>query len=172
MGVEIGHLTGVWEDLLFSCSVASDSLWPHRLRHARLPCPSPSPRVCSNSCTLSWWCHSTISFSVALLSFCLQSFPEPGSFPTSGLFVSGGQSVGASASASVLPMNIQGWFPLQFTGLISLLVRDLSRILSSTTFWIRIMGFIVDSILIGKTNTKLCNVVSFIANYAIKYFYI
>ena len=106
--------------LLFSCSIMSDSLQPHGLHHARLPCPSPSPRVCSNSCPLSQRCHPTISPSVIPFSSCLQSFPESGSFLMSGLFALGGQSMGASASTSVLLMNIQDWFPLGLTGLISL----------------------------------------------------
>ena len=97
----------------FSCSVVSDSLWPHGLQHSRLPCPSASPRLCSDSCPLSWWCHPTISSSVTPLS-CLQSFPASGSFPVKQLFTSGGPSIRASASASVLPMNIQDWFPLGF----------------------------------------------------------
>ena len=95
--------------LLFSCSVLSNSLWPHELQHARPPGPSPSPRVCSNLCPLSQWCHSTISSSVISFSSCPQSFLASGSFPMSWLFTSGGQSIEASASASVLPMNIQGW---------------------------------------------------------------
>ena len=94
--------------LLFSHWVVSDSLQPHGVQHARLPCPSPSPRVCSDSCPLSWWCHPTISSSVIPFSSCPQSFPALGSFPRSELFASGGQSIGVSASASVLPMNIQG----------------------------------------------------------------
>ena len=102
-------------------------------RYARLPCPSLSPWVCSNSCPRSQWCHPTISFSVTHFSSCFQSFPASGSFPTSQFFASGGQSIGASASASVLPMNIQGWFPLGLTGLISLLSKGLSRVFSSTT---------------------------------------
>ena len=104
----------------FSCSVVSNSLQPHGLQHARLPCPSPTPGAYSNSCSLSRWCHPTISFSVVPFSFCLQSFPASGSFPVSQFFTSGGQSIGISASASVLPMNIQGWFPLGWTGWISL----------------------------------------------------
>ena len=104
--------------MLFSCSVVSDSLWPHGLQHARLPCPSPSPRACSNSCPWSWWCHPTISSSAAPFSSCLQSFPASGAFLMSQLFVSGGQSIGASAS--VLPMNIQDWFPLGLTVLFCL----------------------------------------------------
>jgi len=121
--------------LLFSCSVLSESLWPHERQHARLPCPSLSPRVCSNSCPLSQWCHPTSSSSVAPFSSCLQSFPASGSTPMSQLFALGGQSIGASDSASVLLMNIQGWFPLGLTGLISLPSKGLSRVFSSTTVW-------------------------------------
>ena len=95
--------------LLFSHSVMSNSLGPHGLEHARLPCPSSTPRACSNSCPLSRWCHPTISSSAVPFSSCLQSFPASGSFLMSWLFESGGQSIGASAS--VLPMNIQDWFP-------------------------------------------------------------
>ena len=102
---------------LFSCSVLSDSLRSHGLQHTRLPCPSPSPGVYSNSYPLSRWCHPTISSSF-IPFFCLQSFPASGSFPTSRLFASDGQSTGASTSASVLPMNIQDWFLLGLTGLI------------------------------------------------------
>ena len=105
----------------FSPSVVSDSLRPHRLQHARLPCPSPTPGVYSNSCPLSQWCHPTISPSVIPFSSCLQSFPILGSFPVCQFFTSGGQSIGVSASASVLPMNIQDWFPSGWTGWISLL---------------------------------------------------
>ena len=120
--------------LLFSCSVVSDFLWPHGLQHASLPCPSLSPRVCSSSCPLSQWCHPTSSSSVTPFFSCPQSFPALGSFPMC-LFTSGGQSVGASASASVLPMNIQDWFPLGLTCLISLLSKELSRVFSRTTIW-------------------------------------
>ena len=95
--------------LLFSCSALSDSLWPHGLQHSRLPYPSSTPRACSNSCPSSQWCHPTISSSVIPFSSCLQSFPASRSFPLSQLFASGGQNIGALASASVLPMNIQGW---------------------------------------------------------------
>ena len=102
------------------------------MQHARLPCPSPSPGACSNSCPLSQWCHPTISSSVVPFS-CLQSFPASGPFLMSRLFVSGGQRIGASASASVFPVNIQDWFPLGWTGLISLLFKGLSRIFSNTT---------------------------------------
>ena len=121
--------------LLFSCSIMSDSLQPHGPQQARLPCPSPSPGVCANSCPLSRWCQSTISSSVTPLSSCPQSLPASGSLPMSQLFTSGGQSIGASASASVLPMNIQGWFPLGLTGCISLVSRGLSRVFSSTIVW-------------------------------------
>ena len=99
----------------FSCSVMSDSLWPHGLQHARLPCPSPTPGAYSKSCPLSQWCHPTISSSVIPFLSCLQSFPASGSFPVGWCFASGGQRTGASASASVLPMNIQGWCPLGLT---------------------------------------------------------
>ena len=119
--------------LLFSYSVVSNSLWPHGLQHARPPCPSPTPRVHSNSCPLSQWCHPTVSSSVVPFSSCLQSFPALGSFPMSQLFASGSQSIGVSASASVLLMNIQSWFPLGLTGLISLQSKGLSRVFSNTT---------------------------------------
>ena len=98
----------------------SNSLWPHELRHARPPCPSPPPRVYPNSCPLSWWCHPTTSSSVIPFSSCSQSFPTSGSFQMSQLFASGGQSIGVSASTSVLPMNTQDWSPLRWTGWISL----------------------------------------------------
>ena len=116
----------------FSRSVMSDSLWPHGLQHARSPCPSPTPRAYSNSCPSGCWCHPTISSSVFCFSSCPQSFTASGSFPMSQLFASGGQSIGVSASASVLPMNIQDWFPWEWTGLISLLSKGLSRIFSNT----------------------------------------
>ena len=118
--------------LLCSRSVMSDSLQPHGLQHARLPCPSPSPGVCLNSCPSSRWCHPTILSSVVPLSSCLQSCPALGPFLMSQLFACG-QSIGASAS--VLPVNIQDWFPLGLTGLISLLSKRLSRIFSRTTVW-------------------------------------
>jgi len=108
-----------------------DSLRPNGLRHTRLPYPSLSPGVCSNLCPLGRWCHPTISSSVTFFS-CSQSFPLSGSFPMSWLFASGGQSIGASPSVSVLSMNIQGWFPLGLTGLISLQSKGLSRIFTST----------------------------------------
>jgi len=117
----------------FSCSVVSDSLWPHGLQHARPPCLSPTPRVYSNSFSWSQWCHPTISSSVIPLSSHLQSFPASGSFQMSQLFTSGGQSIRVSASTSVLPMNIQDWFPLGWTGWISLQSKGLSKIFSTTT---------------------------------------
>ena len=111
----------------------SNSLPPHGLQHTRLPCASLSPRVCSNSHPLNQWCYLTILSFATLFSFCLQSFPASGSFPMSRLFASGDQSTGASASASVLPMNIQDWFPLGWAGFISLQSKGLSRGFSSTT---------------------------------------
>ena len=107
----------------------SDSLRPDGLQHTRSPCPSPNPRVYANSCPLSQWCHPTISSSVVPFSSCLQSFPASGSFQMRQLFVSGGQSTGVSASGSVLPMNIQDWFPLWWTGWISLLSKTLKSLL-------------------------------------------
>ena len=117
-----------------------DSLWPHVLQHARLPCPSPTSGVHTNSWSLSWWCHPAISSSLDPFSSCLQSFPASESFPMSWLFASDGQRIGPSASASVLSQNIQGLFPLGLTGLISLLSNGLSKSLlqlfySSDTYW-------------------------------------
>ena len=115
------------------CSVTQfNPLWPHGLQHARLPCPSPSFRACSNSRPWSWWCHQTILSSVIPFSSCPPTFPASGSFPVSWLFASGGQSIGASASTSVLPVNIQDWFPLRLTGWISLKFKGLSRVFSNT----------------------------------------
>ena len=111
----------------------SDSLRPHESQQAKPPCPSPTPRVYSNSCPLSWWCHPAISSSVIPFSSCPQSFPASGSFPMSQLFAWGGQSIGVSASASVLPMNIQGWFPLGWTDWISLQSKGFSRVFSNIT---------------------------------------
>ena len=116
----------------FSHSVVSDSFQPHGLQHARPSWP-PTPGVYSNSCPLNQWCHPTISSSVIPFSSCLQSFPASGSFPMSQFFPSGGQSIGASASASILPMNIQDWFPLRWTPWISLLSKGLSRVFSNIT---------------------------------------
>ena len=119
--------------LQFSCSVMSGSLQPHGLQHARLPCPSQTPRVYSNACPSTWWCHPTISSSVIPFSSHLQSFPASGSFQISQFFASDGWIIGVSASASVLPMDIQDWFPLELTGWIFLLSKGLSRIFPSTT---------------------------------------
>ena len=117
--------------LLFNRSVVSDSLWPHGLQHARPPCPSPTPGVCSNSCPLSQWCHPAISSSVVPFSSCLESFPASGSFPVSRLFTSGGQRI--AASESVPPVDLQGWFPLGLTGGISLQFKGTPRVFSRTT---------------------------------------
>ena len=122
----------VWKtSLQFSHSVMSDSLRPYGLQHARPPCPSPTLRACLNSCLFSQWCHPTISSSVVPFSSCLQSFQASGSFQMSQFFISGDQSIGVSAS--VLPMNIQDWFPLGWTGWISLQSKGLSRVFSNTT---------------------------------------
>ena len=130
-------LSYIWEQLIYSVVFSSVTqscfLRPHGQQHARLPCPSPIPRACSNSCWLSRWCHPTSSSSVVPFSSHLQSVPASGSFPMNWLFASGGQSIGASVSASVLPMNIQDWFPLGLTGWISLQSRGLSRVFSNTT---------------------------------------
>ena len=125
------HFSPCWfSSVAQSCA---NSLQPHGLQHARLPCPSPTPRACWNSCPSSWWCHPTISFSVVPFSFCLQSFPASGSFPVSQFFTSGGQSIRVSASASILPVNIPDWFPLGWTGWISLQSKGFSRVFSNTT---------------------------------------
>ena len=120
-------------NILFSCSVVSNSLRSHGLQHARPACPLPTPGVYSNPCPLSRWCHPTISSSVVPFSSRLQSFSASGSFQMSQFFASGGQSIGDSTSASVLPMNIQDWFPLRWTGWISLQSKGLSRVFSNTT---------------------------------------
>ena len=117
----------------FSHSVVSDSLWHHELQHARPPCPSPTLRAYPNSCPLSWLCHPTTSSSVVPFSLCPQSFPASKSFEMSQLFASGGQSIGVSASTSVLPMNTQDWPSLGWTGWISLQSKGLSRVFSNTT---------------------------------------
>ena len=117
----------------FSLSVVSNFLQSHGMQQAKLPCPSPTPSACSKSCPLSWWCHPTISSSVIPFSSCLQSFPASGSFPVSPYFTSGGQSIGASVSASVLSMNIQDWFPLGWTGWASLQPKGLSTVFSNRT---------------------------------------
>ena len=125
--------TRKFSSVQFSCSVVSDSLRPHELQHTRPPCPSPAPGVYSNSCPSSRWRHPAISSSVVPFSSCPQSLPASGSFPMSQLFTSGGQSIGVSASTSVLQMNTQDWSPLGWTGWISLQSKELSRVFSSTT---------------------------------------
>ena len=124
------HLNAWLSSLQFSHSVMSNSLRPHGLQHVRPPCQSPTPGAHSTSCPLSQWCHPTISSSVVPFSSCLQSFRASGSFPISQFFISGGQSIGVSASASVLPMSIQDWFPLWWTSWISLLSKGLCSIIS------------------------------------------
>ena len=133
--IRLGSPAFSWKSLFsqFSHSVMSNSLWPQGPQHARSPCPSPTPRACSNSCPSSWWCYPTISSSVIPFSSCLQSFPASGSFQMNQFFPSGGQSIEVSASASVLPMNIQDRFPLELTSLISLQSKGLSRFFSNTT---------------------------------------
>ena len=119
-------------DSQFTPSVVSDSLWPHGPQHSRLSCPSPTPGAYSNSCLSIWWCNPAISSSVVPFSSCLQAYPASGSFPISQLLTSGGQSIGVSASASIVPMNIQDWFPLGLIGWISLQSKGLSRVFSNT----------------------------------------
>ena len=128
----IGFDLSFWVSLLLSCSVVSEYLWPRGLQHARLPCPSPSPGLCSNSCPLRQWCHPAFSSSAIPFSSCPQSLPASGSFPVSQLFASGGQSIGVSASASALPMSIQDWLPLEPSRLIALLSNGFSRVFSNT----------------------------------------
>ena len=123
----------IYISVQFSPSVVFDSLKPHEPQHTRLPCPSPIPRAYSNSCPSSWWCHPTISSSVIPFSFCLQLCTTSGSFSMSQFFESGGWCLGVSASASVLPMNTQDWFPLGLNGLISLQSKGPSRVFSNTT---------------------------------------
>ena len=127
------YLLNKFSSVHFSHSVVSNSLWSHGLQHTWHHCPSPTPRACSNSCPESRWHHPTISSSVVPFSSCLQPFPASGSFPISQFFASGVQSIGVSASASLLPMNIQDWFPLGFTGWISLQSKGLSRVFSNNT---------------------------------------
>ena len=138
----------------FSCSVMSDCLQPRELQHARLPCPSPSPGACSNSCPSRQWCHPTISSSVIPFSSCLQSFPAWGSFLKSQFFASHGQSMRVSASTSVLPMNIQDWFPLGLTGWISWLSQENSQE-SSPTPQFKSINSSVLSFLYGPTITSI-----------------
>ena len=140
----------LFSSVQFSHSVMSNSLWPYGLQHARLPCPSPAPRVCSNSCPLSQWCHPTISSSIIPFS-CLQSSPVSGSFSNSRLFASGGQSIGTSAS--VLSLNIQDWFSLGLTGLIFLQFKGVSRVFSNSQF--KRFNSSVHSLLYGPAFTSL-----------------
>ena len=135
----------------FSHSVMADSLWPHGLQHTRLPCSSPTPRACSNSRPSSWWCYTTISSSVIPFS----SFPASGSFPRSHLFTSGGQSIGVSASASVLPVNIQDWFPLGLTGLMFCSPGDSQE--SSPTSQFKSINSLVLSFLYSSHNSFSLN---------------
>ena len=141
-----------YQSVQFSRSVMSDSLGPHGLQHSRLPCQSPTSGACSNSCPWSLWCHSTISSSVIPFS-CLQSFPESGSFQMSQFFASGGQSIGVSASGSVLPMNIQDWFPLGLTSLVSCSPRDSQEY--SPTLQFKSINSLALSFLCGPTLTSI-----------------
>ena len=129
---EVESLDHMISSVQFNCLVLSDSLWPHELQHTRPLCPSPTPRVHSNSC-LSQWCHPAISSSVVPFASCSQSLPASGSFPMNQLFAWGGQSTGVSALASVLPKNTQDWSPLEWTDWISLQSKGLSRVFSNTT---------------------------------------
>ena len=147
------HWKAIQSQFQFSHTVVSDSLQPHGLQHARLPCPSPTPRACSNSCPSSWWYHPTISSSVLPFSSCLQSFPASGSFPMSQFFASGGQSIETSASLSVLPMNIQDWCPLRLTSLISCSPRDSQE--SSPTPQFKNINSLTLSFLYGPTFTSI-----------------
>ena len=141
---------------LFSCSVVSDSLWLHEPQHTRPPCPSLTLGVYTNPCPLSRWCHPTISSSVDPFSSCPQSFPASGSFQMSPLFASGGQSIGASVSSSVLPMNIQDWFPLGLTGMISLQsIYRLSVNVNNYVCLIKFVGMILVNLCQGHNNNKL-----------------
>ena len=139
----------------FSHSVMSDSLRPYGLQHTRLPCPSLSPGVCLNACSLSWWCHPNISSSVVPFSSCPQSFPASESFLMSRLFASGGQSIRASASASVLPVNIQDWFPLGLIGFISLLSKGLSRVYHTFNYCWIVPGVSLLSLLKRRSHQRL-----------------
>ena len=141
MQKEIIFLAMAFSSVQFSRLVVSDSLWPHELQLARPPCPTPTPRAYPNSCPLSWWCHPTISSSVVPFSSCRQSFPASGPFEMSQLFASGGQSIGVSASTSVLPMNTQDWSPLGWTGWISLQSKGLYGF-SGFLIWERLIVYL------------------------------
>ena len=154
MGLQYSQTLLKWhQSVQFTRSVVSNSLQPHGQQRARPPCPSPTPRASSNSCPSRWWCHPTISSSVVPFSSCLQSFPAPRSFQMSQLSASGGQSIGASASASLLPMNIQDWFPLGWTGWISLQSKGLSK--SSPTPQFKSINSLALSFLYGPTLTSI-----------------
>ena len=143
-----------WVTIPFVLVHSFSHVWlfgPHGRQHTRLPCPSPSSGACSNWCPLSWWCHPIISSSVVPFSTCLQSFPASGSFLMSQLFSSGGQGIGISASASVLPIKTQDWFPWELTGLISLQSQGLSRVFSNTT--VQNINFLMFILLYGSTLT-------------------
>ena len=146
---------GSEDTVQFSCSVMSDSLWPHGLQHARPPCPSPSPGVCSNSCPLNQWYHPTISSPVVPFSSCLQSFPAPGFFPMSQFFKSGGQSIGVSASTSALSMNIQDWFHLVLNGLVGYPCSPRDSQESSPTPQFKSINFSVLNFLYSPTLTSI-----------------
>ena len=135
LNFHIQRIISMWTYMLFSNEIVSDFLRPHGLKHARLPCPSLSPRVCANSCILRLWCHPTISSSVIPFSSSPQSFQHEGLYQWVGSLYQVAKVLEFSASASILPMNIQGCFPLGLTGLISLLSKGLSRVFSSTTIW-------------------------------------
>ena len=132
VSIQLAHSKAL-SSVQFSRSVGSDSLWPHEPQHTSPPCPLPTPELYPNPCPSSWWCHPTISSSIVPFSSCPQSFPAAGSFQMSQLFAWGGQIIGISASTSVLPMNIQDWSPLGWTGWISLQSKWLSRVFSNTT---------------------------------------
>ena len=149
----ITQSTSQFSSVHFSSLVMSDSLWPRGLQDTRLPCPSPIPRACSNSCPSSQWCHPIILSSDIPFSSCLQSFPASGSFPRSQFFASDSQSIGASASALVLPMNIQDWFPVRLTGLISLQSRDSQE--SSPTPQFKSINSLALSLLYGPALTSI-----------------
>ena len=152
MGCSKSNSKREFSSVQFGRSVVSDSLWPHGLQRTRPPCLSPTPGVYPNSYPLSCWCHPTISSSVIPFSSCLQSFPASGSFPKSQFFAWGGQSIGVSSSASVLPMNIKDWFPLVLTGWISLQSKGLRRVFSNTTvkkYRSLVLSFLYSPILIS-----------------------
>ena len=153
MDVRVGIKRKLFSSVQFSCSVMSNSLRPHEPQHARPPCPSQTPEVYPNSCPLSWWYHPNISSSVIPFSSHLQSFPALGSFPMSQFFASGGQNIGVSVSASVISMNIQDWFPLGWTGWISLQFKGLSRVFSNIT--VQSINSLALSFLYGPTLTSI-----------------